>query len=356
MRILHITNVDTAGGTNTNCLLFIRASGAENTLLVLDQPGQMQERWRQCGLAVQYLNILNGSRLNFIKRLKEAAGSDRYDLILVWCCIRVPLIRYALRETGASLGIHLGNPKVPGWRGECLLYVQDFIFRTGVKTKLFSCSNHVKTSFHRGFLSRFENTAIYNPIEMPGDGEGLRPDANGSGVIIGMVARMDYIKDFPTLLRASALVRARGLALHVELLGDGPMRSELETLIEKLDLRSSVRLPGYVDNVLKYITNWNLFVYSTTEREGLGNSVVEALAAGVPCVASDLPMMHEIDDGKGLLVFFKTGDETDLADKIVQTLGQAKLRERMADLGRQHVAARHDPSTYAEKVISYVAG
>ena len=348
-----MTNVDMAGGTNTNCLQFIQASQATNTLVVLDEPGQMQPRWLRCGIEVKYLRILQGSRMGFVRALREAVETGRPDLVLLWCCIRVPLIRFALRRTGVRLGIHLGNPNAGGRWQDGLLRVQNLALPSAVKTRLFSCSDHVRRSFARGYWARFENRIIYNPIEFPPlpPVDRLPPRVPPC---IGMVARLDRIKDHATLLRAVGILRDRGVSLTLELIGYGPVRTELEALVDQLNLRSSVRFLGYLENVIERVAGWSLFVYSTTEREGLGNSVVEALAAGVPCVVSDLPMMREIDGGAGLMVFFRAADERDCAEKIIAGLRDRPWRNRVAAAGREHVRIRHHPAGYCAQITEYL--
>lgn len=354
MKILHLTNVDEAGGTNLNCLQFILASTDTNELVVLDRPGEMHDRWQRAGVAVEYLGILRGRRAGFIRGLQERVGRGRYDVILLWCCIRIPLIRFALRASGARLGIHLGNPRAGGPLRESFLWLQARLLPSALETKLFSCSQHVQASHSGHYWRRFENRVLYNPIALAAELPAARAGRAPTPARLGMVARMDRIKDHATLLRAIALVRARGVAVELELVGDGPLRAELTALIAQLGLGSHVILSGYVDDVPARLKSWTLFVYSTTAQEGLGNAVIEALAAGVPCLVSDLPMMREIDGGDGFMRFFSAGDAADLALQIIATLADAEFRGRVPSLGARSVRRKHDPSAYARNVVEYL--
>jgi len=353
VRILHITNVDEAGGTNTNCLQFIRASPAAHTLAVLDGPGQMQARWPRERVEVRYLNLLRGDRARLVRELGKTVDDIKPDAILLWCCIRIPLIRFALRHTAARLGIHLGNPRTGGVWADRLLQAQAVALPSTVETRLFSCSEHVRRSFATGYWQRFENRVIYNPIDLP---EVLAVPTAAPASCLGMVARLDRIKDHATLIRAAARLRDQGVGFALELVGDGPARAELEQLVDRLDLRATVRFLGYLENVPERLARWSLFVYSTTEREGLGNSVVEALGAGLPCVVSDLPMMREIDGGTGLMSFFRAADPVDCAAKIGSALRDPQLRARVGAAGRAHARARHDPAGYCAQIMAYLAG
>jgi len=354
VKILHLTNVDAAGGTNTNCLQFIQASAADNSLVVLDEPGEMQVRWLRARIKVTYLRILRGRRAAFARVLAGTVADVRPDVVVLWGCIRVPLIRYAIRESGVVLGIHLGNPNRGDWWSDGLLHAQGSILPSNVRTRLFSCSEYVRSSFSAGYWKRFENRVIYNPIEVPTDlpaADWHHPDAPPC---LGMVARLDCIKDHATLLRAVGLLRDQGAGVTLELVGDGPERVASEKLVAQLDLGSAVRFLGYRPDVLSCLSRWVLFVYSTTANEGLGNSVIEALAAGVPCVVSDLPMMREIDAGRGLMSFFRAGDPVDCAEKILAALRDRELRERVSLAGRRHVEKRYAPERYCMQLTEYL--
>jgi len=103
------------------------------------------------------------------------------------------------------------------------------------------------------------------------------------------VGRLSVAKDFPTLLRAFALVRVRR-DLKLVILGDGigSHRQELLRLAKKLRIERDVDLQGWVDNVPSWLARASIFV-STSIWEGSPGSIIEALAAGCPIVATDCP-------------------------------------------------------------------
>ena len=356
MRILHLTNVDAVGGTNTNCLQFLQASKDDNHLAVLDEPGAMEPRWRRIGIEAEYLRCLQGGRREFVRRLHRLAAPGRFDLILLWGCIRVPLIRFALRDSGSRLGIHLGNPRSTRLAGDWFLRLQSRLLPSAVTTRLFSCSEHVLRSHASGYWRQFRNEVIYNPVEIPRDPL-LLPAAghSSSRPRLGMVARLDLIKDQATLIRAAGILRERGVALTLDLVGDGPERSALEQLVTDLALGETVNFRGHSDDVYAVMRTWTLFLYATTRREGLGNAVVEALAVGLPGVVADLPMLREIDAGRNLLTFFRAGDASDCADRISAALADGQLHARVGEAGRQWVRTRHDPAAYTGKIIRYLS-
>lgn len=105
--------------------------------------------------------------------------------------------------------------------------------------------------------------------------------------LIISVGRLSSQKDYPTLIRAFKIVRnTRDCRLLI--LGEGEERPVIEALISGLDLQDDVELPGFVANPLAFVSKANLFALSSV-YEGFGNVIAEALALGVPVVATDCP-------------------------------------------------------------------
>jgi glycosyltransferase involved in cell wall biosynthesis len=127
---------------------------------------------------------------------------------------------------------------------------------------------------------------------------------------IGMVARLDPIKDHATLLRAFArLINAHpDTALELRLVGEGPLREALEKQASVLGIIGRVRFLGNCSDVPEQLGALDLFVLSTTRDEGFGIVLIEALSAGLPVIASDVPACREVLQG-GLLGKLVTPDD-----------------------------------------------
>ncbi len=138
-------------------------------------------------------------------------------------------------------------------------------------------------------------------------------------IILG-VGRLTQQKDFPTLIKAFAIVQQHYSARLV-ILGEGEKRSQLEALINQLGLEDKVSLPGFVENPFAYMAKASSFVLSSA-WEGFGNVLVEAMAVGTPVVATNCQSGPEeiLAGGKyGHLV--PVGNAENLAEAIVTTLG-----------------------------------
>jgi glycosyltransferase involved in cell wall biosynthesis len=179
--------------------------------------------------------------------------------------------------------------------------------------------------------------AIYNPVITPEVQTQIQADithpwfAEGQPPVVLGVGRLVTQKDFPTLIRAFALVRQRRVA-RLMILGEGEQRPKLEALIQELGLTADVALPGFVGNPYAYMAQAAVFALSSI-FEGFGNVVAEALAAGTPVVSTDCesgPAEILADGEYGALVPVR--DPAALAAAIATTLDQprhsARLRER----------------------------
>lgn len=115
-------------------------------------------------------------------------------------------------------------------------------------------------------------------------------------VIIG-VGRLAPQKDFSTLIKAFALLHRSHESARLVILGEGPLRGELEALINSEGLNDVVFMPGFEKNPFKWIARSRLFVLSSC-FEGFPNVLVQAMACGTPIVSTDCPTgPSEILDG-----------------------------------------------------------
>ncbi len=101
------------------------------------------------------------------------------------------------------------------------------------------------------------------------------------------VNRLMVQKDYPTMLRAFALLRSRR-AVRLIILGEGEERASLERLARDLGVADDLSLPGFVPNPFAYMARADLFVLSS-QWEGLPTVLIEAMACGSPVVSTDCP-------------------------------------------------------------------
>jgi glycosyltransferase involved in cell wall biosynthesis len=161
---------------------------------------------------------------------------------------------------------------------------------------------------------------------------------NGRPPRIVAVGRLAWPKDQRTLIHALARVRGRFSALVV---GDGPEAASLEAEIRALELESAVELCGARRDVPELLAGSDLFVLAS-RSEGGPISILEAMAAGLPVVASDVGGVGElvVDGTTGTLV--PPADPDALAAALDHLLADPELRRRLGAAGLERARERFD--------------
>lgn len=180
---------------------------------------------------------------------------------------------------------------------------------------------------------------IYNPIELADIEEKSQGKADHPWLqsktepVVIAVGRLTKQKDYSTLINAISILR-RHRSIRLVILGEGEQRNTLMQLIRELKLESDVSLPGYIDNPLPYMHHADIFALSS-KWEGLPNVLIEALACGVPIVATNCPSgPAEILDGGKYGKLIPVGNAQALADAIDATLEAVPAREMLQERAR----------------------
>jgi glycosyltransferase involved in cell wall biosynthesis len=143
------------------------------------------------------------------------------------------------------------------------------------------------------------------------------------------VGRLERYKGLYLLLEA-----LRGTPdVQLTVVGDGSYRRELERFAEGID----VRFEGFQRHPAAYYAKADIFVMPSLGPEGFGIVTMEAMAHGLPCVISDLPVHREITGNGTAAVLFRNGNVEDLRGKLHELIGNASLRSAYSAAGYQRV-------------------
>jgi glycosyltransferase involved in cell wall biosynthesis len=178
--------------------------------------------------------------------------------------------------------------------------------------------------------------------------------ASGAAVpLIVCVARHVRVKNLVLLLEACALLQQGATPFRCVMVGDGPLRGELEEMCERLGLRTCTQFTGALDQseVLKWWQRATVAVL-TSEDEGMPVCLMEAAACGVPAVATAVGGVPELvrDGETGLLA--PPGDAEGLASALAGLLADPQLAARLGTAARQRAEAQFSLHRHVASLLS----
>jgi glycosyltransferase involved in cell wall biosynthesis len=321
---------------------------------------QLVRYWQRQGLAVELLCLEaqpDDLRLEFealgipIYIFSLGSGLARYRR-LAWqsfqlcrglrpqAVLSFPLGWHAFIAIGAKLAgvgrlcAHVGNLP-PIWAGPAFTKFK-LLVQIGrpFTHRLLCCSHYIRAATIQDFsLLPREARSVYNACDLERFAAVPQPAhwPQHHPPRLAMVARLERHKDQPTLIRAMALLRDQGLVAELWLIGEGSHRAQLETLIAELQLADRVQLLGSRRDIPAMLAQLDLFVFSARPDEGFGIALAEAMAAGVPIVATDVGACREVLDGGRCGLLMAPDSPEALAAGICQVLADpAGARQRAA--------------------------
>jgi glycosyltransferase involved in cell wall biosynthesis len=177
---------------------------------------------------------------------------------------------------------------------------------------------------------------------------GVGPQA----LVLLCVARLSREKGHADLLRAFAVMKemAPELPLRLVLLGEGPERNRIARLCRELQLTEQLVLAGHQTDVNSYYAIANVLVLPSLS-EGCPNVLLEAMAAGVPVVATAVGGIPDIVENGQNALLVKARDVRGLAVATIRVLREQRLLDRLTAGGRQ-IVGRNTPQRYFESLLT----
>ena len=141
-------------------------------------------------------------------------------------------------------------------------------------------------------------------------------------------------KNQKMMIEAFAQVSERYPDWKLVIYGEGYLRKDLESLVERLKVKDKVLLPGRCETVIEEVAKSKVFCLSS-DYEGMSNAMIEALCVGTPVISTKVSGTDELifDGENGLLV--KIGDTEGLAQAFVKLLSNQELREKIGIEGQK---------------------
>ena len=179
-------------------------------------------------------------------------------------------------------------------------------------------------------------------------------DSNGT-VVLGAVGRLVQVKDHATLIAAVHVLRNRGHRVSAVIAGDGPLRGKLQARIAAHGLQDWVHLLGHRSDIESMLAGIDIFVQPSTS-EGMSNTILEAMASGLPVVATRVGGADEmvVEGHTGTLV--RPSDATALAVAVELLVGDAPRRRNMGRAARMRAHREFSLQAMIERYQSFYCG
>lgn len=346
-RILFVATSSTLGGAektvHTLASRLDRKRFEVAGLVSLKPLGFYAERLRGAGIPVRSLDIGGLPGPGDVSRLSRLIDEFRPDIVQAVMYQAIQLCRLAKGRTRASFKL-ISSPRV-NYRSRSIatLLVDRWLKK---RDDLAVCECEASRLFlieRLGYASEKVRT-VYNGVDLPSASSGPSGDPRASlglgpgDLLLGSVGRLDRQKGYSALISAVAELGTR-VPLQCVIIGDGPERPALEDQIRRLGLAGRVILKGEIADASSWMGAFDIFVLPSL-WEGLPNALLEAMARGLPVVASSVDGIAEVvEDGvNGLLVAAQ--DSRALAGAVLELAQDSSRRERFGREAKSSVLSR----------------
>lgn len=272
-------------------------------------------------------------------RLRRHVARLRPDLLHTWIFAADSYGRAA----GLSCGVrHMicGLRCVDPWKGRLQLAVDRALARR--TSRIVANSPGVKDFYVGKGLPAEQIEVIANAVEpLPPSTVsrqqllaelGLPRDAR----LVGLLGRLWAQKRVKDAIWAADLLKVIRPDVHLLILGDGPLRQRLWRYRDQVEIRDKVHFLGERGDVAKIMPHLDV-LWSTSAYEGQSNAIMEAMAAGVPVVATDIPGTRDLVVDRETGYLFPVGDRAALAKWTDRILNDAALADRLGQAARKRM-------------------
>lgn len=343
-RIAHLTFDMSIGGAERVIYNLVKSTDRSKydlSILCLEEPiGPLGKQLQEEGYSISSLGRKPGFDLSLLRKVRQYIKHHQVDLL--HCHQYTPFVYGVLSAALTKVKVIFTE------HGR--FYPDERRMKRVLLNPLLSLFTDHITAISRATcnaLVNFENFSpqkievIYNGIQGPkclqaGNSEmlkrslGIHPDAH----VLGAVARLDPIKNLKMMIRAFSIVKKTYPDTFLMVIGDGPEREDLKSLGHTLRLSPHIIYTGFKDDVYPYLEIMDIFLLSSFS-EGTAMTLLEAMAFGLPCIATRVGGNPEIvtDNKTGFLI--PNNDEASLAERIVLLLQDENLREKMGRAARE---------------------
>ncbi len=352
MKVLHIVFDLMRGGTEGQCArvaMACRKLGHDHRVAVFARSGYFLPQVEEaCGpvYEMQIRRMLSLQTLREVLRLRDFIRAEGFDLVHTWDMDAGIFGPLAARLAGVPYITSRRNlaEVMPAYK-KCLLKTADR-GAAAVVVNAKAVANH--------FIARGLNASkvclIPNMLDLEEFDRLASQDASlPAGRIIGMVCRLEPEKDVGTFIRAAVRLRDDFPDVTFVVVGSGSIGDELKKQALEEGAGDSLVFLGERAAVPSLIKRFHIGVLTPSMNEGLSNSILEYMAAGIPVVATRCGGNEELLVGAGAGLVVPSGDWRSLASVLSRLLEEPEMAKDMGARGRMKVGVDHSPEAVARQ-------
>ena len=333
MRILLLITDLELGGTPTvvrELAIRLHKTGVEIEVACLSKWGPVADQLKNAGVKVTALNASGPRDLLVLGRLIRLIRDGRFNTVFSFLMHANALAAAAsLRVTDVRWiqSIQTTQPN-PRWH-----WMVQSLAQRAAETMVVPSPSVAEAAHHWAGVPEEKIVVIPNAIDLADwtDAQSTVPAENPRPYPITFIGRLDPIKNVPTLIKAVAMLSP---LVHLHIYGEGADRARIESEIEKTG--ASVTMHGSIARPQSALKQSGLLVLPSL-AEGFGLVLIEAMAAGVPVVATDVPGIRDVvrNGETGLLV--KAGDADSIVAAVTSLMNDLGLRQRLIASARNTI-------------------
>lgn len=251
-----------------------------------------------------------------------------------WYKLTKPSTRIIVRDTQAH---HLKSKTEWFWMFFVLLLSKRLVFLTAAS------ADDIKKKF--GWWARRKKFVIIpNGLKIENYKQLVR-FKKSDPIEIGMQSRMQPIKDHPVLLKAFRLLKDRnpGLPIRLQIAGEGDTLPAIQALAAELGLKEDIQFHGMLGgaSLLNMMESLDIYVHATM-GETLSNSIMQAMACGLPIIASDVWGVNNMIENESNGWLYAPGNVEELADKMHRLIHDVERRKQLGATARKFAEDNYD--------------
>lgn len=342
IRSLHINTERTWRGGEKQTLLLLRGlKRLEQPVELICQPGSpMEERAREAGVIVHPIAMRGEADLLAVRKIRRVMKHGAFDV----CQMHTS---HAHTLGVLARGLRKRPKTIVARRVDFSIYRRGMLklnylkYRFGVD-RYFAISAAIREVMVEDGIPADRITVVHSGVEALPEPHATRAEIRArhgipiDAVVIGNLAHLASHKGQPVLIDAFTRLAAERPALHLLIVGDGDERPKLEAARDASEVGDRIHFAGFQRDVAGYLGAFDVFTMPSL-KEGLCTSILDALRARLPVVASRTGGIPEIVHPEETGLLAKPGDAASLAEQLTRVLDDPAWGATLAEAGEQLV-------------------